>query len=112
MKYADLTPAASNIESYPWMLCVMEHLNSSTVEQHGGIPELKVPWGLGVNIHFIKPSPSQEIDLDMMRNAGFKLIRMDFAWDSGESQRGVYDFSGYQVLTEELKRRDIRPLHT
>lgn len=111
-KYTSPTLPSSNIESYPWMLCVMERLNLSTADRGcDGIPELVVPCGLGVNIHFVKPSPSQEIDLDMMANAGFRLIRMDLTWDNVEKERGVYDFSDYEVLTEELEKRGIRPLY-
>jgi hypothetical protein len=110
-KYVAPTAPTSNIESYPWMLCVMERLNSSAVERSVGMPELTVPYGLGVNIHFTRPSPSQEVDLDMIRNAGFKLIRMDFAWDSVEKRQGLYDFQDYRVLTEGLERRGIRPLY-
>jgi len=110
-KYSSPTPPSSNIESYPWMLCVMERLNSSAAERGDGIPKLAVPCGLGVNIHFVKPSPSQEIDLDMVANAGFRLIRMDLTWDNVEKEWGVYDFSDYEVLTEELQKRGMRPLY-
>jgi len=110
-KYANPTPPSSNIESYPWMLCVMKRLNTGVAAPGSGIPELVVPFGLGVNIHFVKPSPSQEIDLDMVANAGFRLVRMDLTWDNVERERGVCYFSDYEVLTEELKMRGIRPLY-
>jgi hypothetical protein len=85
-----------------------------TMKVSSGQPESKDKFGLpdkinsGVNIHFTK---GQERDLDMIAEAGFKFIRMDFTWQSTERERGVYDWSAYEDLTENLNKRGIRALY-
>ena len=99
-----------NFESYPWMLAVMNMPQTNNISFDKTF-DLVVPHGLGVNIHFINPSEQQKFWLDMMKNAGFKLIRMDFIWDYVENSKGVYDFSDYVILTEELGERGMAPLY-
>jgi len=47
----------------------------------------------------------------MMKESGAAIIRMDFTWDSTERQKGVYDFSAYERLTDSLEKHNIRPLY-
>lgn len=72
------------------------------------LPPLVFPEGVGVNIHFVR---GHERDLDLIRDAGFKFIRMDFGWASIERQRGEYDFSAYDELTYNLEKRGLRALY-
>ena len=72
------------------------------------LPSPVVPDGLGVNIHFTG-EPAR--DLDLIQAAGFKFIRMDFAWGAIEKTRGAYDFKEYDVLTDALAKRGIRALY-
>lgn len=69
------------------------------------IPELILPSGVGVNIHFTR---DHEKDLDMIAAAGFKFVREDFFWGSIERQRGEYDWSDYDDLMTQLERRGMR----
>ncbi len=62
----------------------------------------------GVNIHF---TTGHEKDLDMIASAGFKIIRMDFVWQSTEREKGVYNWSAYDELTANLNKRGIRALY-
>jgi len=62
----------------------------------------------GVNIHF---TTGHEKDLDMIAAAGFKIIRMDFGWQSTERENGVYNWSAYDELTANLNKRGIRALY-
>lgn len=73
------------------------------------LPELVVPDGFGVNIHF-RGEPQ---DLDLISNAGFKFVRMDLTWAAVETKKGSYEFekSGYDALTEGCSKRDIRILY-
>ena len=75
----------------------------------GTFPELTIPTGLGVNIHF----RGEPRDLDLIAEGGFRFIRMDFSWGSIERQKGVYDFekSGYDELTAGCLKRGIRILY-
>ena len=72
-------------------------------------PEPAIPDSFGVNIHFT----GEPGDLDLIAEAGFKLIRMDLTWSAVEREKGAYDFegSGYDALTEGCLRRGIRPLY-
>jgi len=68
---------------------------------------LTIPNGFGVNIHFT----GEPRDLDMIAEAGFKFIRMDFAWGGIEREKGVYNFESYDALTEGCLKRGIHPLY-
>ena len=69
------------------------------------LPELILPAGVGVNIHF---TTGHERDLDMIAAAGFKIVRMDFFWTAIERKKGEYDWSEYDALTSSLERRGLR----
>jgi len=72
-----------------------------------GIPSRTVPLQFGVNIHFVEP---REKDIQMIADAGFRFIRMDFTWSRVEREKGKYNFSGYERLVSSLASREIRPL--
>ena len=69
------------------------------------IPEPLLPAGVGVNIHFVT---GQEQDLDMIAAAGFKFVRMDFAWEAVETSKGQYNWTGYEALLTNLEKRGLR----
>ena len=66
-----------------------------------------IPGALGVNIHFTDPKPGE---LSMLAAAGFRWVRMDFVWQSTETQKGYYDFSAYDRLLSALDEHHLRPL--
>jgi hypothetical protein len=69
------------------------------------IPAPILPEGVGVNIHFIRGHGE---DLDLIAKAGFKFVRMDFAWGAIERKKGEYDWSEYEELLANLDQRGIR----
>jgi polysaccharide biosynthesis protein PslG len=69
------------------------------------IPEPVLPAGVGVNIHFVT---GQEKDLDLIKAAGFKFVRMDFHWEGIEKRKGEYDWAGYEELLANLDKRGLR----
>ena len=71
------------------------------------IPDAVIPNGVGVNIHFVT---GHERELDLIAGAGFKFVRMDFAWTAIEKQKGKYDWSEYDQLMANLDKRGIRAL--
>ena len=73
------------------------------------MPNLTVPSGLGVNIHFTKEQPGE---LAKIANAGFKWVRMDFSWGDIERTKGKYDFSAYDRLMTGLDANKLRPMFT
>lgn len=66
-----------------------------------------IPGALGVNIHFTDPKPGE---LAMLAAAGFRWVRMDFVWQSTETEEGTYDFSAYDRLLTALDEHQLRPL--
>jgi hypothetical protein len=71
------------------------------------LPGPTVPDGLGVNIHFTG-APAR--DLDAIAAAGFRFVRMDFAWEGVERVKGVYTFDAYDALVDGLQARGLRAL--
>ncbi|HZO88210.1 MAG TPA: cellulase family glycosylhydrolase [Chthonomonadaceae bacterium] len=71
------------------------------------LPVPSVPDSLGVNIHFTDPKPGE---IEQLAAAGFRWIRMDFAWAGIEREKGRYDFSAYDRLVAALRPHKIRPL--
>lgn len=73
---------------------------------HPSLPEPGTLDGVGVNIHFTDPQPGE---LEMMRAAGIRWVRMDFSWAGTEPAVGKYDFSRYDHLVAALEPQGIRP---
>jgi hypothetical protein len=73
----------------------------------GELSKLAVPEGAGVNIHFTDPRPGE---MKMLADAGFRWVRMDFAWGAVEREKGKYDFSAYERLLAALEPHKIRAL--
>lgn len=72
------------------------------------IPDLVMPKGVGVNIHFNR---GHEKDLDMIAAAGFKFVRMDLGWGGIERSKGDYDWSAYDELTANLEKRGLSAIY-
>jgi hypothetical protein len=70
-----------------------------------GLPGRIVPDGFGVNIHFTDPQPGE---MERFAEGGFKFVRMDFAWQAVERERGKYDFSAYDRLVDHLDKVGAR----
>src|SRR4028118_1621617 len=71
------------------------------------LPPPTVPEGFGVNIHFTDPPPGE---MARFGEAGYRFARMDLFWSDVEKNKGVYDFSAYDRLTNELAKVGARPL--
>jgi hypothetical protein len=76
--------------------------------QAAELPQPVLPQGVGVNIHFTR---GHARDLDLIAVAGFKVVRMDFAWGGIERKKGEYDWSAYDELTAGLEKRGLRPMY-
>ena len=74
---------------------------------HPSLPAAGSPDGFGVNIHFTDPQPGE---LAMIRDAGFRWVRMDLTWAGTERKPGEYDFSAYDRLVAALERHGLRAL--
>ncbi len=62
---------------------------------------------IGVNVHFTEPRSGE---LEMISQAGFHLVRMDFSWASTEKTEGNYDFSKYDLFLADLDTFHIHAL--
>lgn len=74
----------------------------------GLMPDLVMPEGVGVNIHFNR---GHEKDLDLIAAGGFKFIRMDLGWAGIERRKGEYDWTAYDELTANLEQRGLRAIY-
>jgi hypothetical protein len=86
-------------------LLVLGLLHQALCDQ---IPPAVIPVGVGVNIHFVT---GYARDLDLITNAGFRFVRMDFSWEATERNAGVYDWTGYDELTAHLEQRALRAFY-
>lgn len=71
------------------------------------LPSLAIPDSLGVNIHFTDPRPGE---MEMLADAGFRIVRMDLSWGATEREKGKYDFSAFDRLMTALDAHKIRAL--
>ncbi|WP_155010349.1 cellulase family glycosylhydrolase [Priestia megaterium] len=69
----------------------------------------EIPKGFGVNIHFT----GNRIDVDLIKDAGFRLVRKDVNWSELEKEKGIFDFrqGGYDQLTASLIDNGIQPYY-
>lgn len=89
------------------MLLVVVALSDASPNAKTELPKLRIPDCLGANIHFTRADAKE---LDLLRDGGFKFIRMDFFWHETEKEKGVYRFDDYDYLVDSLANRGIRPL--
>ena len=82
-------------------------LQGCSEDKSTGIYGRKGEISSGVNIHF---TTGHEKDLDMIRDAGIRFVRMDFVWHDIEKERENYDWSAYDELTSNLKKRGLKAL--
>jgi hypothetical protein len=66
-----------------------------------------VSESLGVNIHFTDPRPGE---MQMLADAGFKTLRMDFSWAATERMPGQYNFEAYDRLLKSMEPHNLRAL--
>jgi len=89
------------------MSLLLTCLTASAV-QAADLPELVLPQGVGMNIHFTR---DHERDLDLIAAAGCKFIRMDFGWGGTERKKGEYNWADYDELTANLEKRGMRAIY-
>lgn len=82
-------------------------LSFQTFGKDTALPQMIVPEGFGVNIHFVDPAPGE---MKMIADTGLKWIRMDFTWEAIEKEKGNYDFSGYERLLKAMEPYGLRAL--
>ncbi|HSJ04571.1 MAG TPA: cellulase family glycosylhydrolase, partial [Verrucomicrobium sp.] len=58
-----------------------------------------------VNFHFSKARTGE---LEMIKAAGFKRVRVDFSWPDTEKEKGVYDFTEYELLMDQLSKLGLK----
>ncbi len=76
-------------------------------QRNPNLPNAGSIESMGVNIHFTDPQPGE---MQQIAAAGFKWVRMDFAWAGIERVQGTYDFSAYERLLRSLDKFKIRPI--
>ena len=69
-----------------FMILVLVALPVLCLAGERGLPRPVVPEGFGVNIHFTDPGPGE---LARFAEAGYRWVRMDFAWEGIERHSGA-----------------------
>ncbi|QEH33307.1 Beta-xylosidase [Aquisphaera giovannonii] len=82
-------------------------LGCSAAASAADLPPPVVSAGLGVNIHFTRPSRGE---MERFAEAGFGLVRMDMSWAAIEHERGRYDFAAHDELLGHLAKVGARPI--
>src|SRR5207237_7729833 len=100
-------PGMRFVRSGAIAVALLVTLGSTAKPQPAVLPPPVIPEGLGVNIHFTDPRPGE---MKMLADAGFRWVRMDFAWSAVETEPGKYDFSAYDRLTAALAQYRIRAI--
>ncbi len=90
--------------AWVWVFCLTSFVYAAKPE----LPTKTIPDGLGYNIHFTDPKPGE---MEMMKASGATIIRMDFFWGGTEREKGVYDFSAFDRLTDALEKHKVRPIY-
>jgi len=67
-------------------------------------PDPTIPNGWGVQL---KGGNENAENLDLIKDLGLKWVRRGFMWEAIEKQPGVYDFSHYDELMNNLRARGI-----
>src|SRR6266700_5701383 len=86
---------------------IMFCISQAAAALRAKLPDPAVPDSMGVNIHFNDPRPGE---MQMLADAGFKWIRMDFTWGGIERKKGEYDFAAYDRLLQTLEPHGIRAI--
>ena len=96
---------------------------AASAQMHPSLPQPGTLDGFGVNIRLsgfpgAPPVPGGRDDsaqggflpgeLEMIRAAGFRWVRMDFTWAATEPEPGRYDFAKYDALLGALERAGLR----
>lgn len=71
------------------------------------LPEKTVPQSCGMQL---KANNCRPETLDEIRGLGFRAVRRGFIWESIEKKKGVYDFSAYDPLLADARKRGLRVL--
>jgi len=103
-----LTATAALNQVMRTVKCILLSCLGVVAAQAADLPELVLPQGVGVNIHFTR---GHERDLDLIAAAGFKFIRMDFGWGGIERKKGEFIWSAYDELTANLHKRGLRAIY-
>lgn len=53
------------------------------------------------------PEPELEAVADALSSSGFRYVRQPFTWSQIEASQGGFDWSAYDAIVEQLRRRDI-----
>jgi len=67
------------------------------------LPDLTVPNSLGIQI-----KTSAVEDLEQVAKTGVRFMRRGFYWETIEAEKGVYDFTAYDVMMDKADQLGVR----
>ncbi|MGN7228724.1 glycoside hydrolase family 5 [Priestia megaterium] len=70
-----------------------------------------IPNNIGVQTHVA--SEVNDVDVNLIKDNGFRIVRDDILWNLVEKKPGEYDFvnNGYDTFNKKLINNGIRPYH-
>lgn len=68
-------------------------------------PQGPIPDGFGVQL---KGNTDSTETLDLVKDMGLTWVRRGFIWEAIEKEKGVYDFSKYDRIMEDCKKRGLK----
>ncbi|MGL1934503.1 MAG: cellulase family glycosylhydrolase [Fibrobacterales bacterium] len=104
LDYIEIKPSQGTKDTIP---------SEKTEFVNWGLPGLTVPHGFGVNIHFNGSEehfPRYQEDLDLIAEAGIKVIRQDLFWHWIENEKGVLFWDHFDELVDACEQRGLQLL--
>lgn len=83
------------------ILCVLLGLSSFV----HGFADPVIPNMFGVNVHWTSPLPGE---MTMLSASGFKFLRMGLHWSVIETQKGIYNFTDYDIFVATLDKYGMK----
>lgn len=89
------------------MTAVLLCLTWNMIATAEALPAARIPDALGISIHGLNDPVDEARQL---REAGFRIVRLDLVWERIERNPGRYDFGHMDALVDALRHESLRPM--
>ncbi|RVT63844.1 glycoside hydrolase family 5 [Niallia taxi] len=94
-----------------YILIILLFLQSNTritEQKFAGQTSTTIPNNIGIQTHMIN-SP---VNVNLIKDNGFKIVREDIRWANVEKLKNNYDYTIYDSFNQNLVKNNIRPYYT
>lgn len=88
---------------------LIAHCSLTSIAEAAEFPIAAVPYNAGINTGAATLRLDDD-DFVKIREAGFAYVRIDIFWDQVETQKGKYNWAGYDTVVEKLRRNDLKAI--